>query len=334
MSRLVTASRYTRFLFPMGILKLILRRLMLGIATLVVVSLAVFLLTNVLGDPVKRMLGRGALPDVVVARRAELGLDRPLTTRYFEWVKGLLTGDPGKSYANSAPVWGLLKDRVNNSLFLMAIASAISVPLSLFIGAYTALRRDKWFDRVMSNQLLILAAMPEFVVGALLTVLFATNIWHLVPSVSRIRPGQSPWSDLDGLVLPVLTLVFAVTPHVGRTMRAAMIDVLESDYVEMARLKGLPERSVLWRHAFPNALGPTLQVIALNIAYLAGGVVIVESLFNFRGIGIALRDAIPEANAPVVQFIAMFIATIYVISNLFADIATILVTPRLRTRLQ
>ena len=231
-------------------------------------------------------------------------------------------------------MWDLLEDRVNNSLFLMAVASAISVPLSLFIGAYTALRRDKWFDRIMSNQLLVLAAMPEFVVGALLTVLLATNVWHLVPAVSRIRPGEPPWSDLDGLVLPVLTLVLAVTPHVGRTMRAAMIDVLESDYVEMARLKGLPERKVLWRHAFPNALGPTLQVIALNIAYLAGGVVIVESLFNFRGIGIALRDAIPEANAPVVQFIAMFIALIYVISNLLADVATILVTPRLRTRLQ
>lgn len=318
----------------MGILKLILRRLMLGVATLLVVSVAVFLLTNVLGDPVKRMLGRGALPEVVAARRAELGLDRPLVTRYFEWLKGLLTGDFGTSYANGSPVWDLLEDRVNNSLFLMAVASAISVPLSLFIGAYTALRRDKWFDRIMSNQLLVLAAMPEFVVGALLTVLLATNVWHLVPAVSRIRPGEPPWSDLDGLVLPVLTLVLAVTPHVGRTMRAAMIDVLESDYVEMARLKGLPERKVLWRHAFPNVLGPTLQVIALNIAYLAGGVVIVESLFNFRGIGIALRDAIPEANAPVVQFIAMFIALIYVISNLLADVATILVTPRLRTRLQ
>ena len=318
----------------MGIFKLILRRLMLGVATLVVVSIAVFLLTNVLGDPVKRMLGRGALPDVVRARRAELNLDRPLLIRYLDWLGGLLTGDPGTSFANGTPVWDILKDRVNNSLLLMAVSAAISVPLSLFVGAYAALRRDKWFDRVMSNQLLVLAAMPEFVVGALLTVILATNVWHIVPAVSRIRPGEPPWSDLDGLVLPVLTLVLAVTPHVGRTMRAAMIEVLESDYVEMARLKGLSERRVLWRHSFPNALGPTLQVIALNIAYLAGGVVIVESLFNFRGVGIALRDAIPEANAPVVQFIAMFIALIYVISNLIADIATILVTPRLRTRLQ
>lgn len=317
----------------MGIFKLIIRRLLLGVVTLIIVSMAVFLLTNVLGDPVQRMLGRGALPDVVKARRAELELDRPIVTRYFDWVTGLVTGDPGVSYANGTPVWEVVKDRINNSLFLMLLAAAISIPLSLFLGAFSALRRDGLFDRVMSNQMLVLAAMPEFVVGALLTVVFATNFWKIVPAVSRIRPGEPPWSDLDGMILPVVTLALAVTPHVGRTMRAAMIEVLESDYIEMARLKGLPERTVMLRHAVPNALGPTLQVIALNIAYLAGGVVIVESLFNFRGIGIALRDAIPEANAPVVQFIAMFIATIYVISNLLADIATIIATPRLRTRL-
>lgn len=317
----------------MGIFKLILRRLVLGIATLLVVSIAVYLLTDVLGDPIKRQLGRGALPDVVKARRAELGLDRPLVTRYLEWMKGLVTLDPGNSYSNGAPVWDLVRDRINNSLFLMTAAAVISIPLSLAIGAFTALRRDGLFDRIVSNQLLVLAAMPEFVVGAFLTVLFATNLFHIVPAVSRIRPGEPPWSDPKGLVLPVLTLVLAVTPHVGRTMRAAMIEVLESDYVEMARLKGLPERTVLWRHAFPNALGPTMQVIALNIAYLASGVVIVEILFNFRGLGIVLIDAIPDANAPVVQFVAMFIATIYVVTNLVADVITILVTPRLRTRL-
>ena len=318
----------------MGILKFILRRVALGVGTLVIVSIVVFALTNLLGDPVTRILGREALPATVAAKRAELGLNRSVFEQYGSWLKGMLTGDPGTSYSNGAPVMDIVGDRINNSLFLMALSAAISIPLSLFVGAYSALRRDKTFDRIMSNQLLVFAAMPEFVVGALLTVLLATNVWPILPAVSRIRPGESPWSDLDGLVLPVLTLALAVTPHVGRTMRASMIEVLESDYVEMARLKGMPERRVLWHHAFPNAVGPTLQVIALNIAYLAGGVVIVESLFNFRGIGIALRDAIPEANAPVVQFIAMFIASIYVICNLTADVASILVTPRLRTRLR
>jgi peptide/nickel transport system permease protein len=318
----------------MGILKFILRRLALGIATLIVVSIVVFALTNLMGDPVTRILGRDALPDTVAAKRAQLGLDRSVIDQYGSWLKGMVTGDPGNSYTNGEPVGQIVGARIKNSLFLMALAAAISIPLSLFLGAYSALRRDKSFDRVTSNQLLIFAAMPEFVVGALLTVLFATNVWHIFPAVSRIRPGEAPWSDLDGMILPVLTLALAVTPHVGRTMRASMIEVLESDYVEMARLKGMPERTVLWHHAFPNAVGPTLQVIALNIAYLAGGVVIVESLFNFRGIGIALRDAIPEANAPVVQFIAMFIASIYVVCNLVADVASILVTPRLRTRLR
>jgi peptide/nickel transport system permease protein len=318
----------------MGILKFILRRLALGVATLIVVSIVVFALTNLMGDPVKRILGRDALPATVSAKRAELGLNRSVFDQYGSWLKGMVTGDPGTSYTNGQPVMDIVGDRIKNSLFLMALSAAISIPLSLFLGAYTALRRDKLFDRVMSNQLLVFAAMPEFVVGSLLTVVLATNVWKVFPAVSRIRPGESPWSDLDGLVLPVLTLALAVTPHVGRTMRASMIEVLESDYVEMARLKGMPERSVLWRHAFPNAVGPTVQVIALNIAYLAGGVVIVESLFNFRGIGIALRDAIPEANAPIVQFIAMFIAAIYVVCNLTADVASILVTPRLRTRLR
>jgi len=318
----------------MGIFKLIVRRVLLGVVTLLVVSFAVFALTNLLGDPVHRMLGRGALPEVVKAKRAELGLDRPFFTRYFEWLKGLMTGDPGNSFSNGSPVMDIVGDRIKNSLFLMFVASMVSIPLSLFIGARAALRRDKTFDRVTSNQMLIFAAMPEFVVGAFLTVLLATNVWHVFPATSRIRPGQPPWSDWKGVILPAITLTLAVTPHVSRTMRAAMIEVLESDYVEMARLKGLPERAVLWRHAFPNAVGPTLQVIALNIAYLAGGVVVVESLFNYRGIGIALRDAIPVANAPVVQFIAMFIATIYVVCNLLADVGAILVTPRLRTRLQ
>ncbi len=318
----------------MGIFKFILRRILLGIATLLIVSIVVFTLTQLMGDPIKRMLGRGALPDVVKAKRAELGLDRPALTRYFEWIRGMLTGDPGKSFANNKPVLDIVGDRIKNSLFLMVISAGLSIPLSLFLGAYSALRRDKWVDRVLSNNLLILASMPEFVVGTLLTVLLATNVFHVVPAVSRIRPGEPPWANMDGLILPVLTLTLAVTPHVARTMRAAMIEVLESDYVEMARLKGMPETTVLWRHAFPNALGPTMQVIALNIAYLAGGVVIVEALFNVRGIGIALRDAIPAANAPVVQFIAMFIAAIYVLSNLVADTASILVTPRLRTRLK
>ena len=170
------------------------------------VSVVVFALTSLMGDPVTRILGRDALPATVAAKRAQLGLDRSVFEQYWSWLTGMLSGDPGNSYTNGEPVMDIVGDRIKNSLFLMALAAAVSVPLSLFLGAYSALKRDKSFDRVTSNQLLVFAAMPEFVVGTLLIVLFATNVWHIFPAVSRIRPGEPPWSDLDGMILPVMTL--------------------------------------------------------------------------------------------------------------------------------
>jgi peptide/nickel transport system permease protein len=214
------------------------------------------------------------------------------------------------------------------------VAGVISIPLSIAIGAYAALRRDRIFDVTSSIGTLLLAALPEFVVGVTLVVLFATTVFpHTLPAVAYLAPGQRPWGDLKEMILPIITLVIAVTPYVARIMRASMIEVLESDYVEMARLKGLPERTVIIRHALPNALGPTFQVIAINLAYLAGGVIGVEYVFNYAGIGGALRDAVSTQDLPVVQALAMLIAAVYVVLNLLADIATIIVTPRLRTRL-
>jgi peptide/nickel transport system permease protein len=186
---------------------------------------------------------------------------------------------------------------------------------------------------VTSIATLLFAALPEFVVGIALVVLFATTVFQVLPAVSYIAPGARPWDTPLGLILPTVTLVIAVTPYVARIMRASMIEVLESDYVEMARLKGLPERVVIVRHALPNALGPTFQVIALNLAYLAGGIIVVEYVFNFGGVGSALRDAVYNHDLPVIQALAMLIAGLYVVLNLIADIATIMVTPKLRTRL-
>lgn len=319
----------------MAITKLVLWRVFLGIVTLFAVSLAVFALTQLLPtDPARAVLGRQATPDSLIAKRKELGLDKPAVTQYVKWVKGLVTGNPGKSSSNGQPILDFLGDRIRNSLFLMFCGAVVSIPLSLLLGSIAALKRDKAFDGVTSMGTLAFASLPEFVAGTLVIVLLATNVFHVLPATVRIRPGQEPWSDLKGTVLPVLTLAMAVVPYVTRVMRASMVEVLESDYVEMARLKGLPESIVLRRHALPNAVGPTFQVIALNIAYLAGGVVVVESLFNYPGIGLALRDAVRSVNLPVVQFLAMFIAAIYVITNLLADVGTILVTPRLRTRLK
>ena len=184
-----------------------------------------------------------------------------------------------------------------------------------------------------SNLLLLLAALPEFVVALVLVILFATTLSHVLPAISTVPPGSRPWNNWVALVLPTLTLVIAVAPYVSRVMRASMIEVLESDYVEMARLKGLPERTVLIRHALPNALGPVFQVIALNLAYLAGGIILVEVVFNYTGIGSGIAEAVVNHDLPVIQALAILLAAVYVVLNLLADLATILVTPKLRTQL-
>jgi peptide/nickel transport system permease protein len=312
----------------------ILRRLLLGALVLILVSIVIFLATQALpGDTARAILGRTATPASLAALREQLHLNRPVIVQYLTWAGGLLHGDAGNSMAAQEPVTRLISDRIVNSAFLVLCAGLISIPLSVLIGAYAALWRDKAFDVVTSLSTLVLAALPEFVVGVTLVVLFATTVTHLLPAVSIIPPGGKPWEQPVALILPVLTLVIAVTPYVARIMRASMIEVLESDYVEMARLKGLSERIVIQRHALPNALGPTFQVIALNLAYLAGGVIVVEYVFNYAGIGGALRDAVSNRDLPVIQALAMLIAGLYVVLNLLADIATILVTPRLRTRL-
>lgn len=318
-----------------GIRMFILRRILQGLLVLVLVSIVVFAATQALpGDPARAILGRTATPTSLAALREQLHLNRPVVEQYLTWAGGLLHGDAGQSFAAQEPVTRLLGDRFINTGFLLICAGLISIPLSIVLGAYAALWRDRPFDVITSLVTLVLAALPEFVVGLVLVVVFATTVFpNLLPAVILIPPGGRPWDQPLGLILPVVTLVLAVTPYVARIMRASMVEVLESDYVEMARLKGLPERLVLRRHALPNALGPTFQVIAINLAYLAGGVIVVEYIFNFAGIGGALRNAVADHDIPVVQALAMAIASLYVALNLLADIGTIVVTPRLRTRL-
>ena len=313
---------------PGGVGGFILRRLLLGIVVLILVSILVFLATQALpGDPARAILGRSATPASLAALRRQLHLDQPVIEQYWTWVTGLLHGNLGRSLAAQEPVSTLLGAKLVNSAVLVAIAAVLSIPLSIAIGAWAALRREKAFDTASSNLLLVLAALPEFVVAVVLVILFATTVFHFLPAISTVPPGARPWNNWTALVLPTVTLVIAVAPYVARIMRASMIEVLESDYVEMARLKGLPERTVLIRHALPNALGPVFQVIALNLAYLAGGIIVVEFVFNYSGIGGAIQDAVVNHDLPVVQALAMLIAAVYVILNLLADVATILVTP-------
>jgi peptide/nickel transport system permease protein len=316
-----------------GIPAFIVRRVLLGLLVLFLVSLLVFAATQALGDPARAILGRNATPASLAALRKQLNLDQSVVGQYLSWASGLLHFDLGNSLAAQQPVTQVLGARLLNSAVLVLLSAIISIPLSIAMGSWAALRREKVFDTVTSNGMLVLAALPEFVTAVLLVILFSTTVLHVLPAISPIPPGTRPWQFPDELVLPTLTLVIAVSPYVARIMRASMIEVLESDYVEMARLKGLSERTVLLRHALPNAIGPVFQVIAINLAYLAGGVVVVEYVFNYSGIGSALQDAVINHDLPVVQALAMLIAAVYVGLNLLADVATILVTPRLRTSL-
>jgi peptide/nickel transport system permease protein len=312
--------------------RLVLRRLGLGLLTLWLVSLIVFAAVLALpGDAATAILGKEATPDRVAALRDQLNLNDSVVSQYFQWLGGLLTGDLGTSAATQEPVSDLLSARVGNSVFLVLVASIVAIPLSLFIGVWTAMHRDRPADHITSTATLVLAALPEFVIGIALVLLFATSVFHWLPAVSLLPPGTHAWEDPEVVVLPAATLVLAVTPYISRIMRGSMVEVLESEYVTMARLKGVPERTVIWRHAVPNAIVPAIQVTALQLAWMAGGVVVVEFVFQYPGIGAALVDAVGLRDMPVVQTVTMLAAGIYVGLNLLADIATILVTPKLRT---
>jgi peptide/nickel transport system permease protein len=312
--------------------RLILRRLALGVLTLFLISLVVFAAVLALpGDAATAILGKEATPDRVAALRDQLHLNDSVITQYLDWIGGVLTGSFGESTSTQQPVSELLSDRVANTAFLVFVAAIVAVPLSIGIGVWTAMRRDRPVDHVLSNGSLVLAALPEFVIGIGLILLFATSVFHWFPAVSLLAPGEKAWSDPSVVVLPAATLVLAVTPYISRIMRGSMIEVLESEYVTMARLKGLPERTVIWRHAVPNAIVPAIQVTALQLAWMAGGVVVVEFVFSYPGIGSLFIDAVGNRDMPVVQTITLLAAAIYVVLNLLADLATIAVTPRLRT---
>jgi peptide/nickel transport system permease protein len=317
-----------------GISGFVIRRLLLGLLTLFITSVMIFAATQALpGDAARSILGRSATPESLAELRSQLGLDKSMLAQYWDWITGVLTGDLGTSLANGLPVTEVIGERLVYSLFLMLLAGVISVPLGILLGAVSARRRDGTFDQVTSVGTLGLAALPEFVVGITLAVIFSTTVFHVLPSVIVTEPGSRPWEYPKELILPVITLVIAVVPYTCRIMRASTVEILESDFVEMARLKGLSERRVLWRHAVPNALAPTFQVTALNLAYLAGGIVVVEAVFNYPGIGLLLVESVRARDMPTVQAIALIIAGLYVVLNLLADLATILVSPRLRTSL-
>jgi peptide/nickel transport system permease protein len=313
------------------ILALAAQRAGLGLVTLFVVSVVVFLATAVLpGNAAYAVLGHSATPQRIKALEIQLHLNRPLVTQYWVWLSGLFTGKLGLSLANGDPVWAQVAPRLVNSAVLVFAAGFIGSILGVVSGAIAAVRKDGWFDHISSVASLAVTALPEFVVAIALIVLFATLVSHVLPAVSLLPPGVYAWQRLNLLVLPVATLVIVIVPYILRMMRAAMIEALESDYVEMARLKGLPEWRVVLVHALPNAVAPTIQVIGLNFLYLAGGIVIVEDVFNFPGIGQGLVNAVNDRDIPVIQLIVVILAAFYVFMNILTDLIALLVTPRRR----
>ncbi|WP_116198440.1 ABC transporter permease [Amycolatopsis circi] len=312
--------------------RLILKRLLVSLVVLWLVTLLVFVATLLLpGDPARAILGQQATPERTAALQHALHLDEPVWQRYLTWLGGLFTGDLGTSTSTQGPVTTLLADRVSASLVLLVLAAVIATPLGLALGTWSAMRRGRASDQVVSGISLVIAALPEFVIGVALIVLFATTVFRFLPSVTLTPPGEAVWAQPSQLVLPVLTLVLVVTPYITRMMRATMNEVLDSGYVEMARLKGMRERTVLLRHALPHAVGPVAQVVAIQLAWLAGGVVVVEFLFRYPGIGQALIDAVGKRDVAVVQAVTLLIAAVYIVVNLLADVIGILADPKLRT---
>ncbi|MET0837680.1 MAG: ABC transporter permease, partial [Marmoricola sp.] len=309
------------------------RRLGLAVLTLWLVSILVFLATTSLGDPVRAILGReyNSNPARVQQITEQLNLDDSLVTRYLDWLGGLLTGDLGTSIASLQPVSELISASVVNTAVLVLLSAVVMIPVAFGIAMISANYRRRRPDTIIQTVLLALAALPEFVIGILLVALFSTTVFHVLPAVTISSSDGHPWDEPKGMILPVLTLVLAVAPYVSRIVRSTLLEVLDSDYVELARLKGIPERVVMRKHALLNAIVPGIQVIALQLAWLAGGVVLVETLFNYPGVGFQLVDAVRNHDVPVVQALSMIIAGFYVLVNLVADLLSILLTPRART---
>lgn len=316
---------------PHPIRRLVVQRIVLGILTLFLVSIVVFAATQLLpGNAAYAVLGQTATPAQLRILEHQMGLDRPALDQYWSWLSGLLQGDLGRSLTARVPVSTLIWPRIVNSAAVVVTAGVIGTVLGVVMGLLAAIRRDKAIDHIFSVTTLGVTALPEFVVGVALIIALATNGVHLFPAVSPIPPGTQPWQEPSMLVLPTLTLVIVVIPYIFRMMRAATIEALESDYVEMARLKGLRNSAVLIWHALPNALPPTIQAVGLTLLYLAGGIVVVEVVFNYPGVGLALYNAVVEKDIPMVQTLVMLLAAFYVFVNIATDVIALIASPRRR----
>jgi peptide/nickel transport system permease protein len=307
------------------------QRLLLGLLTLFIISVVIFGATELLpGDLARELLGQSATEETLAALREQLGLNDPAPVRYWNWLTGVLQGDFGVSMATQKPISELVGARLGNTLFLALYAAAMSVPLSLMLGILAALWRNSVFDRVSNAGALTAISFPEFFVAYIL-ILWLSQTGYF-PSMVRIT-GATTFGDMLYMAfLPALTLTLVVTAHMMRMTRAAIINLLASPYIEMARLKGMSPMRVVLRHAVPNALAPIINVVALNLAYLITGVVVVEVVFVYPGLGQLMIDAVTNRDIAVVQAIALIFAAAYVLLNLVADVLSTITNPRLMHR--
>lgn len=309
---------------------IIFKRIVLGLATVIVISILIFLGVEALpGDVAEAVLGQEATPETVAAFRKELKLDLPPHVRYFSWLGDMFSGDLGNSLANGRPVTEMIGWRFSNTMFLASISALLAVPISICLGILAALFKNTAFDKTISMATLSAISFPEFFIAYILIALFSVQI-ALFPSISNINEDMPFMDKLYSIVLPCLTLAMVVTAHMMRQTRAAIINILASPFIEMARLKGLKQLRIIVVHAFPNALSPVINVVALNLAYLIVGVVIVEVVFVFPGLGQLLVDAVAKRDLPVVQASGLIFAATYIGLNLLADILSTLSNPRLR----
>ncbi|MGI9333467.1 MAG: ABC transporter permease [Gammaproteobacteria bacterium] len=313
-----------------GLASMVAKRLVLGLVTLLVVSIIIFGAVELLpGDLAQQVLGQSATPETVAALRTEMGLDRPAIVRYIDWLSSALQGDFGISLANRRSVAEQLGPRFYNTLFLAALAADFAIPIAIVLGVLAALYRESIFDRVANVCTLTSISSPEFFVGYILILILAVQN-PVFPSISSISIDMPFAERVYVCMLPALTLTLVVVAHMMRMTRAAIIALLASPYIEMARLKGEPRWKIIVVHALPNALAPIINVVALNLAYLITGVVLVEIVFVYPGVGQLLVDSVTKRDFPVVQACCLIFAATYVLLNLTADVLSIVSNPRLR----
>ncbi len=312
------------------ILKLLVQRIALGLLLLLAVSAVIFLGVEALpGDTAQQILGQSATPEALANLREKLGLNQPPLTRYFQWLGGVLTGDLGTALTNGVDIAQAIGQRLGNTLFLAGCAAVIAVPLAILLGLIAARYAGRWPDKLISGVTLTTISLPEFVAAYFVIYLFTQLIPIFQPG-AMVFPGMSFWAKLNAIALPVIVLVLVVLAHMMRMTRAAILNVMQSAYIETAELKGLTPMTIIWRHAFPNAIAPVVSVVMLNLAYLVVGVVVVEVVFGYNALGQYLVDHVTKRDLPVVQAVGLIFAAVYIFLNMLADVIGILANPRLR----